>query len=266
MKKMSWNVPKLILLGLSLFGMSSCASRNEILQFKDDSFYLRTQLTALRQDNEEIKKQLAALNKTLAALQEDQRQNRADLYTEIETLKSQSQVIDSKLADNTHRMSGLLQRVEVVRARPNPTDSAKTTASKPDSTAAPEPEEFDPKTIYNSAYLDLSRGNYQLAIQGFQTYLKEFPQSEYADNAQYWLGEVYYAQRDYAQAIRAFSLVIVNYPKGDKVAAALLKIGFCYQNMGDLENCKKYLQQVIDRFPNSDESRLAQSRLTVKKK
>jgi TolA-binding protein len=75
------------------------------------------------------------------------------------------------------------------------------------------------------------------------------------------MGEVFYAQKESQKAIEEFKRVIENFPKGDKVAAALLKIGYSYFNLGDQATGKKYLRIVIERFPNSEEARLAKSRL-----
>ena len=59
------------------------------------------------------------------------------------------------------------------------------------------------------------------------------PHHELADNAQYWLGEVYYDQKDYARALTEFRATVTAYPRGNKVADALLKVGFAYQALGE---------------------------------
>jgi len=242
--------------------ISSCATRKEIVRFKEDMAYLRIQTESLRQENEEIKKMLQDLSKNFSDLQNETRRTKADLLTEIDNVKSQSQVIDSKLEDNTYRMSHFLQKAESITNPYSPKDSLENALNQNEPAESPTQKiNLDPLEVYNAAYLDLSKGNYQLALQGFQQFLIKFPQSDLADNAQYWMGEVYYAQKDNQKAIEEFKKVIENFPKGDKVAAALLKIGFCYFNLGDQVTGKKYLRIVIERFPNSEEARLARSRL-----
>lgn len=246
---------------ISVF-LSGCATRKEIIRFKEDMSYLRVQTETLRQENEEIKKMIRDLNLNFGDLQNETRRTKADLLTEIDNVKSQSQVIDSKLEDNTYRMSHFLQKAETNVQPPSPKDSLDNALNQDKSvnSSAQKPD-FDPLEIYNAAYLDLSKGNHQLALQGFQQFLTKFPQSDLADNAQYWLGEVFYAQKDNQKASDEFKKVVEIYPRGDKVAAALLKIGYCYFNLGDQATGKKYMRIVIERFPNTEEARLARSRL-----
>lgn len=253
---------KFFLIVLVLLLISGCATRKEIVHFKEDMVYLRIQSEILRKENEDIKKMLAEMVKNVNELKDETRRTKADLLTEIDNLKSKSQVIDSKLEDTTYRMSHFLQRAETKIPPAAPQDSLDNTASQDRPADQPiQQKDFDPLAVYNAAYLDLSRGNYQLALQGFQQFLDNFPRSELADNAQYWMGEVYYAQKENYKAIEEFKKVIENFPKGDKVAAALLKIGYCHFNLGDQATGKKYLRIVIERFPNSEEARLARSRL-----
>lgn len=254
---------KFLLTILAVGFLLSCATRKEIVRFKDDTTYLRQQIFALRQENKEIKKMLKKLTATLILLQDGTRKTKADLLSELESLKTQSNVIDSKLADSASRISDFFQRVESLsqsqfRADSLQADSLVQTGKIPPNANGG----FDPKTIYKTAYMDLSRGNYQLAIQGFQEYLKRFPDSEFSDNAQYWIGEIFYARRDFQQAIQQFEKVVTNYPDGDKAAAALLKIGYSYYNMNNYAAAKKYLGLVIQRFPRTEEAKLAQSRLS----
>jgi tol-pal system protein YbgF len=118
------------------------------------------------------------------------------------------------------------------------------------------------KAIYDNAYLDLNRGNYPLAMIGFQDYLRRSPGSDLSDNAQYWIGECYYAQRDFRRAIDELTLVDRDYPLGDKVPAALLKIGYSHLQLEEREEAKEVLRDLINRFPTSDEA--AQARAKIK--
>lgn len=170
----------------------------------------------------------------------------------------------NRMQKNTYRMSHFLQRAVTINSRSSPKDSLDNVLNEDESAnQSVQQVDFDPLEVYNAAYLDLSKGNYQLAIQGFQQFLEKFPQSDLADNVQYWIGEVYYAQRDNQKAIEEFKKVIENFSKGDKVAVALVKIGYCHFNLGDQASGKKYLRIVIERFPNSEEARLARSRLAT---
>ena len=119
----------------------------------------------------------------------------------------------------------------------------------------------DPKRIYDQAYKDLSRGSYALAMLGFGEYLRRAPASDLADNAQYWIGECHYAQREFNEAIREFLRVPEQWPGGDKAPAALLKIGYSYLQLGDRAAARRYLNQVIEEHPDSEEATSARNKL-----
>lgn len=239
-----------------------CATRKEIVQFKQDTFYLRQQVEALRLENKEIRKTLQDVGKALLNLQDENRQTKADLMAEIDNLKSQTNVLDSKLEDTTYRMSDIMHKKEDTKSTAPKTDSSDVEMMLQKSPPQTDDKtNLDSKLLYNTAYLDLSRGNYQLALQGFKEYLNNFPNSEFAGNAQYWIGETYYARGEFQTAFDEFKKVIVNYPRGTKVAAALLKMGYCLIKLNDLSGAKMYFNAVIQRFPHSEEAKLASSRL-----
>ena len=115
--------------------------------------------------------------------------------------------------------------------------------------------------MYDAAYNDYLKGNYDLAQRGFQEYVSNFPGSELTDNAHYWMGETYYRRRQFRQAIDQFEVVLKQYPKGDKAAAALLKKGYSHLELGERSQGIVQLRQVIRQYPKSDEARLALQRL-----
>jgi tol-pal system protein YbgF len=119
------------------------------------------------------------------------------------------------------------------------------------------------KEIYDNAYLDLSRGNYSLALLGFRDYLTKSPESELSDNAQYWIGECYYTQKDFMRAIEEFERVDHNYPLGDKVPAALLKIGYSQLQLENRDAAKETLRDLINRYPTTEEAEQARAKLST---
>jgi tol-pal system protein YbgF len=118
-----------------------------------------------------------------------------------------------------------------------------------------------PRTLYDAAYQDLTRGNHGLALLGFQEMLAKYPDSELADNAQYWIGETYYAQKDFPAALREFEKAVATYPKGDKIPAALLKAGFCQVETGDKAGARDTFRKLQERYPQSEEARLSATKL-----
>jgi tol-pal system protein YbgF len=128
-----------------------------------------------------------------------------------------------------------------------------------DASAAPDAD--DAIGLYKSSYQALTRREHAVAIAGFQKFLARYADHDYADNAQYWLGEAYYDQRDYQTALAEFRKVVKRYPDGNKAPDALLKIGYCYAKLGDLDAARDVLSQVIEIYPKTDSAKLAGKRL-----
>ncbi len=131
---------------------------------------------------------------------------------------------------------------------------------------APEPKaeipaETNPKKLYDASYLDITKGNYDLALAGFNEFIKRFPANDLTDNAQYWIGQGYYAQKKYNLALPEFEKVLEKYPGKDKEPASLYKIGLCQQELGDKTKARKYWQMLIKKYPKSPEAALAKDKL-----
>ena len=115
--------------------------------------------------------------------------------------------------------------------------------------------------IYKAAYGDYSRGAYDLGISGFRDYLAKYPKGSLAANAQYWVGECYYSQKEFKEAIAEFEAVLKNYPKSEKAADALLKKAFCYHELKDPATEKAILNEVLEKYPKAEAARMAKTRL-----
>jgi TolA-binding protein len=129
---------------------------------------------------------------------------------------------------------------------------------------------------YQAAYLDFSRGRYELAMSGFRDFLRRYPDSPLADSAQYGIGESYYSmataaaaqgQTDKAtqaleQSVQEFRKVIVIYPRGAKVPPALYKEALALAELKQTGLARARLQYLVDNFPQSEEAPLAKERLS----
>ena len=114
---------------------------------------------------------------------------------------------------------------------------------------------------YARAFETLKGADYDAAIAQFRDFMKNHPQSELLDNAQYWLGEAYYVTRDYERAAGAFRAVGERWPDSRKAPDALLKLGYTLQEQKRLPEARVALGQVVQRFPGSGAARLAAERL-----
>jgi tol-pal system protein YbgF len=119
----------------------------------------------------------------------------------------------------------------------------------------------NPDQLFAAAYGDYSRGNYDLAISEFRQYVETYPSSEMADNAQYWIGEAFYAKKQLNEAIAEFDKVVSLFAKGDKVPAARLKKGMALIDLGQQDAGRAELANLIKLFPRSNEAQLARQQL-----
>lgn len=119
----------------------------------------------------------------------------------------------------------------------------------------------DERTTYNVAFNSLKAGNYQDSAQLFLSFLELYPNGVYTPNALYWLGESYYATRNFPQAEAQFRDLISRYPTHDKASGGLLKIGLSQYGEGKVDQAQATLEQVVSTYPGSDAARTAQDRL-----
>ena len=216
-------------------------------------------------------------------------QRLVDMYVRLGELQKELQELRGAIEEQTHAMNGLKQRqrelyldtdrrlrqiehggaaapaagtVAPPAAVPRPATAPR--AAPPPTvatvaTAEPEPTKADEE--YRRAFELLKEGRYAEAIAQFGAYLKKYPGSGYADNAQYWLGEARYVTREFEPAVKEFEKVITNYPDSPKIADAMLKIGYCHYETKDYQQAKKVLTNLQKRYPDSTAARLAENRL-----
>jgi len=119
--------------------------------------------------------------------------------------------------------------------------------------------------LYKDAYESYHKGDLEGARKKFEAFLKQYPNTELSDNAQFWIGETYYQKKDYERAILEYEKAIVKYPEGDKIPAALFKQALAFLELGDKTNAKNLLKRVIERYPQSDQAETAKKKLeTIK--
>lgn len=136
-------------------------------------------------------------------------------------------------------------------------------AAEPTTPAAPMPRSETPESenAYREAFGLLKGGQYEQAIAGFTAYLKDYPNGQYADNAQFWIGESYYVLRKFEPAISQYQKLITNYPDSQKQPQALLKIANSFAFLGRKDQATQILNQLKQKYPDSTAARLADESL-----
>jgi tol-pal system protein YbgF len=163
----------------------------------------------------------------------------------------------------TERVNAL---VEVTRAEQVSETALQSVNTVEDATLIPmeASPELDPVQIraqYQQAFKLLKQSQYEQAIKAFRGFLLSNPQSEYSDNAQYWLGEAFYVTRQFEPALEEYNKLLENYPDSKKMTHSLLKIGFCYHELGQLDEAVGRLEKLRKQHPGTTAARLAEERL-----
>ncbi len=117
------------------------------------------------------------------------------------------------------------------------------------------------KQRYIAAFDELRNGHTLQSIDQFKIFLSQHPNSEYANNAQFWLGEAYRANHDNVSARKAFNDVLEKYPDGAKVPDAVLKLGYIEVEEKNSAKATEYLNRVISDYPKSNAAVLASKKL-----
>ncbi|MBX7185217.1 MAG: tol-pal system protein YbgF [Vicinamibacteria bacterium] len=127
--------------------------------------------------------------------------------------------------------------------------------------ATPNGPAIPPRDLYQQAYSDFARKNYDLSVQGFQEYLRLYRDTDLADNAQYWIGECLQAQGKYEDAVTAFNALLRDFVDSDKIPDARYKKGVALDALGRKSQAVLEYRFVVERFPNSQAARLAREKL-----
>jgi tol-pal system protein YbgF len=195
----------------------------------------------------------------------------ADQKVLVDNVAEGVRVLREKVDETNVRISSLTQEMETLRialpAQPtapvSPTGEGETPEGQP---GAPPPAPVGtgatPQQLYRQAYADYTAGQWDLAITGFQAYLKSFPKLPDADDAQLYIGETYFASGRFKEAAAAYNEVITNYPGTNAIPQAMYKLGLAYDRLGQAERARQTLEAVIKTFgPDDEYSRLAKQTL-----
>lgn len=239
-------------------------TKEEIIRLQSDVLQLQNQIRILQKSFddqsgvlrsllEQLNDQVAKTTLTMETLSEALRTQKADSTSAVNGLRQEIQSLSIKLDDTNNRIAAVHRKLEENQLQFN------TIRTVPMAAAG---GSVEPDRVYAASYNDYLMGNYDLAIAGFKDFLANYPESEYHDNAAYYLGDSYYRQGRFDLAVEALDQAINLYPKGDKTPVAFYKKGMALVQLQRMKEALDTFRILIKLFPDSPEATLAQDELS----
>ena len=198
----------------------------------------------------------------------------ADQTLQLNSISEAARILREKSDDTNVRLSTMTQEIQALRQTVSsiPSQTAAPTAPGLDPTAGgvppsgaqppvntnnPPPSNISPTRMFDQAYADYTAGQFDLAIAGFEAFIRTFPTSPNADDAQLYIGYSLYSAGKSTEAIGALQKVITDYLQSDKASAAYYKMGLTFESLKQLDNARKAFETVVKNYPNSSDATLA---------
>jgi len=261
----------------ALLVCAGCVMPNQFGQLQKDVADVQQTLAGVSKTQADLSQKVSALETQVGSGETVKRSEIADFRARLDEIVAQSMATTDKIDQVNSRVDRLSQDVQAAReaqrrgaaASPPPSVPAPDAGGGAVPVPVPVPTPGasgaapNPNALYTSAYSDFSKGNYALAIQGFEEYAERFPEAELADNAMYWIGECHFSQGAFKTAIAAFDAMLDKYPKSDKAAAANLKKALAFVQLNQIGQGVEQLRYVAATYPGTDEARIAKDRLAT---
>jgi tol-pal system protein YbgF len=232
---------------------------------------LATQLNSQKQDNQNLRNKFAEQNALIEGFRQEIQMLSGRLEETEYVLKQKMQTsedsyekkeirldrIDQTASSNKDRIARIERYLNFESTEPD----VKAKQGAGIKTQSRDEQKLSEDGIYQTAKQAFDQGDFELARERFQKLIKTYPKSNNADNAQFWIGEIYYQEKWYEKAILEYQKVIENYPNGNKVQSSLLKQGFSFFNLGDKANARLIFTELIKKYPKSNEAEIARKKL-----
>lgn len=264
---------------------TAAAANKEQLQMMADIRMLQEQAQQLQILIGSLTEALRAVNGRLDQQTETNRRAFADQKLGADNLTNDLRVVREKMDDNNVRIGSLTQEVDALR------QSVQQLATLPAAVATPAPLDPDapppadgtvpppapppvvpvaagasPQRLYDSAWADYTAGQFDLAVQGFESFIKSFPRSEQADDAQVYIGNSYLQAGKYDRAVEAYDLAIRTYPSGNLIPDAWYKKGTALLDLKQPAKAIEAFEFVAKTYPDSSAALLARQQIAQTRK
>ena len=269
----------LALAGVGLVPAPSAAADREHQQIMADLRILQEQTLQLQALMTDLGEALKAVNSRIDDQTSLERKAFADAKVQMDTMSGDIRVVREKVDETNVRLGTITQELESLRQSiPDPgavapppvsTDASGVPVVPPGSATAPQTAGalppaspgVQPQRLFDSSYGDYTAGNYSLAVQGFESYLRSFPKSTRAHEAQLYVGESLAWEKKDMDAIVAYDRVITNFPGSTSVPTAYYKRGLAFERLGETARARESYETLIKQFPDTQQAVLAKQRL-----
>lgn len=271
------------LAGLLLGPLPADAQKREYIELQRDIALLQEQVRELQRSHEEknavlktlLEQTLDAVNRmqrTVAGVEKSVQEAQANTNIQVDALSTQVQALRDTVDELRARLGQISQQVaetrgvlETVDARLAPLGPGEQPAGPAGgpATAGGSAPQAPPSAdvLYSTALRDFISGKYDLARQEFADYLKYYGRTQLAGNAQFYIADTYYHQKDFRRAITEYDKIFDAYPGSYKVAAAHLKKGYALLELNERAAGVEVLRALVEKFPGTEEAKWAQARL-----
>jgi tol-pal system protein YbgF len=264
--------PLFVIVLAGLMSSPAWAVNRELVELQTQVQQIQDQMTALKQGLDErmgviknlmdqntdsINKVTVAITNMQVAIQKQQSDtnNHVDqLSGQLQTLNDSLDELKARLGKVTNQLEAMQQTQQSLAAQAS--QQAQQTQQQQQQLSVPPPD-----VLYNNALRDYNGGNVDLAKQEFADYVKNYPNTDLAGNAYFYLAELDFKAGDYPNAIKGYDQVLQSFPDGSKAASAELKKGMAQIEAGQKDSGIATLRHVVQRYPRTNEAMQAKDRL-----
>ncbi|MGD8628202.1 MAG: tol-pal system protein YbgF [bacterium] len=236
---------------LFVLALSGCYGKR-VHDLELDMYRREAEISRLQDSLYHINQTVAHLDTTVGAESAPVRASAATSEARLDEIQTRLEILESLVKENRYKIAQFSLLSVPMRA------DGDTASALGDTTMA---QASVATHVYETAYMDFTRGDYVSAIDGFREFVRRFPMTDFSDDAQFMIAQSFYTQRDYPNAIIEFRKVVDSYPSGDKVPEAMYRLGLSYQEIDDTDTARQYFKILVNRYPNSPESKRAQELL-----
>ena len=241
---------------IAVFIISGCATKQDVVRVDE-------KVTQVRNDQRLLKVQIDKIDSLIVAGTESNNSLRVDVRTSLDDVIALLDQVKNQVNDlqqMVYRFEQQAGQSGTVLQQPIaavPADSAEATPDTAQSVASA----VDCRRLWDNAFKDMRRGQYDLALSGFSDYLKYCPQDNLSDNCQYWIAVTYQEMKQYESAITEFQKLLDSYSDSEKRSLAYFKIGRSYEELGNKEKALEYFLVLKDQFPETVEYEQAKDKI-----